>query len=356
MTHAAENSPDLLSIVEAAYSIDAPDRAWAENMLKAVDRAVGAGVGAFACEFEEQAHGTIAINRPSVVSLGVNDDMLEGILSHHATAPAGLLSRHFARGRGAARCLLTSEILGAVSPDLGEELAERGVHDGINIAATDLDDRGYLLSLAVPRSYRLTPTARRALTRVATHVLAAIRLRRRLGLARCVDERPAPDAAVTPAAATPDAILSVEGKLLHAEGDAKVQAARQALAQAVRTIEHARSAMRDRQERAVASWKGLVGARWTLVDQFDGDGARYVVARENAPVARGPERLTATERAVVALAARGLTTKEIAYALGIADTTVRVLVMRAARRCGVGSRGELLAFWASSTEAPSTKH
>jgi DNA-binding NarL/FixJ family response regulator len=47
---------------------------------------------------------------------------------------------------------------------------------------------------------------------------------------------------------------------------------------------------------------------------------------------------------VVTYAARGFSTKEIAYTLGLADTTVRVLIMRAVRRAGVRDRNELLAL------------
>jgi len=39
----------------------------------------------------------------------------------------------------------------------------------------------------------------------------------------------------------------------------------------------------------------------------------------------------------------GMTNKQIAYALGISDATVRVLMARAAKRFGVRSRKELLA-------------
>jgi DNA-binding CsgD family transcriptional regulator len=96
--------------------------------------------------------------------------------------------------------------------------------------------------------------------------------------------------------------------------------------------------------RALGLSKGLVSAQWTLVDQFESDGAKYVVAKKNEPRPRGLSALTPTERRVVTYAARGSSTKEIAHTLGIRDTTVRVLLMRAARRCGVESREELLAL------------
>jgi DNA-binding NarL/FixJ family response regulator len=45
---------------------------------------------------------------------------------------------------------------------------------------------------------------------------------------------------------------------------------------------------------------------------------------------------------VVVHAALGFTNKQIAYALGISNSTVRVLMARAAARIGVRTRNELL--------------
>jgi DNA-binding CsgD family transcriptional regulator len=69
------------------------------------------------------------------------------------------------------------------------------------------------------------------------------------------------------------------------------------------------------------------------------------VARDDHPMVCGLLAITKAERRVVTAAVAGLTTKEIAYGFGIADTTVRVLLMRAARRCGTRSRRDLLRLW-----------
>jgi two-component system, LuxR family, response regulator FixJ len=56
----------------------------------------------------------------------------------------------------------------------------------------------------------------------------------------------------------------------------------------------------------------------------------------------GIEGLTARERQVVALALNGVDNKVIAYDLGLAHSTVRVLIARAALKLGARSRHELL--------------
>ena len=120
-------------------------------------------------------------------------------------------------------------------------------------------------------------------------------------------------------------------------------AARGQLRDAVRTLERARAGMRRRDpDGAVESWKAMVRAKWTLVEQFDSDGARYIVARVNEACAAGPELLAPRERQVLGFAALGHSNKLIAYELGLAPSTVRVLLARAGARLGVSSRTALV--------------
>ena len=99
-------------------------------------------------------------------------------------------------------------------------------------------------------------------------------------------------------------------------------------------------------DRAVDEWKGLIAARWTLVDVCERDGTRYLVARQNSPKSKGPVALSEREKQVVALAGMGQHNKLIAYNLGISHSTVRVLLARAAGKLGVSTREELLCLCA----------
>jgi DNA-binding CsgD family transcriptional regulator len=98
----------------------------------------------------------------------------------------------------------------------------------------------------------------------------------------------------------------------------------------------------DGRSGAAERWWPRVQGRWTLVDAYTRDGERYVVARENPSAEDALAALTDRERQVVAGAASGLRNKEIAYQLGLSDSTVRVLIARACARLGVGSRAALL--------------
>ena len=66
-----------------------------------------------------------------------------------------------------------------------------------------------------------------------------------------------------------------------------------------------------------------------------------------SPRSPGPSSFTPRERQVVGYAALGHDNKVIAYDLGIAHSTVKVLMARAAQKLGVGTRAELIAAYLS---------
>ena len=94
--------------------------------------------------------------------------------------------------------------------------------------------------------------------------------------------------------------------------------------------------------------KGRGGARWTVVDRFERDGKRYVVAQQSVDESAPAADLAPRERAVLAAAAAGQHDKLIAYDLGLADSTVRVLLLRAKRKLGARSRAEAVARFRES--------
>jgi DNA-binding NarL/FixJ family response regulator len=74
-----------------------------------------------------------------------------------------------------------------------------------------------------------------------------------------------------------------------------------------------------------------------------------------APADPGLECLTHREREVVLRALRGGANKEIAYELGLAHSTVRVFIARAAEKLGATSREDLLEKAAAILNANDSK-
>ena len=91
-------------------------------------------------------------------------------------------------------------------------------------------------------------------------------------------------------------------------------------------------------------WRGLVSGRWSLVDHFDSDGKRFILARENPPSLPGATGLTDRQRQILFYVGAGWSNKEVGYALGVAESTVAVHLRNALRALGVRSRAEWIAL------------
>jgi DNA-binding CsgD family transcriptional regulator len=211
-----------------------------------------------------------------------------------------------------------------------------GIADAFGFGGFDPNGFGCSISLNMPTRASVTGQELEVYRRMSHHLGAAYRHRLRLGAGRTESAR-------TDLTAGAEAVLNPAGKVLHAEGPAKTPAARERLKDALRAFDRART--RSSAQDALAGIERhtpLVEARWTLVDAYERDGKRYLVARENEAEVGGLASLSNRERQVVAFLALGRTTKEIAYQLGISDSTTRVLLARASTKLRVRSRQELI--------------
>jgi DNA-binding CsgD family transcriptional regulator len=151
-------------------------------------------------------------------------------------------------------------------------------------------------------------------------------------------------------AALVDAVLEPRGKVLHREKEVTSDES-EALTEATKCIDQARGKLRRVDvDRALSLWKNLVSGRWSLVDHFDHDGKRFVVAKRNALDLRPWHTLTERELQVVAFLAEGQTLKIIAYQLGVSTATVASDLARAQSKLRVASRLELASAYRAQQE------
>ncbi|HSC89498.1 MAG TPA: helix-turn-helix transcriptional regulator, partial [Polyangiaceae bacterium] len=94
-------------------------------------------------------------------------------------------------------------------------------------------------------------------------------------------------------------------------------------------------------DRLVAQLRSALRLRLRLVPSAVGQQGADDTQGEEGP--ESAARLAERERQVVSNLSLGLTNKEIAFELGLAHSTVRVLVARAAAKLGVKTRAELVA-------------
>lgn len=167
-----------------------------------------------------------------------------------------------------------------------------------------------------------------ALTRVALHLEAALRLRRR-----------------------PESIKAVvmsDGRIVHLERGAPEPAL---LSRRVRAIERARTRRVRTTSEALDLWHALVDGRLSLVERTEGTRRHYLVV-ENPPTQQPMRALGRPELDAVSYAARGLSAKLVSYALGVSEPRISSRLASAASKIGLATRLELVRLAAMLTRDP----
>jgi DNA-binding CsgD family transcriptional regulator len=330
---------DLVSVVETAYGLDADDAAWVRSVTEASVPFLDRGKGVYAFVFD--AHDPARFQVDLLVKLDDAQVLPDLVVQWHRMLSADLVKTMY---WGSTPLAPISERLGlgaslADHPAMQRFCRQLGIVDQMTVRAADPSYRGVAICTPLGEHVKPSRNDARTWTRLAAHVAAGLRLRRALRANGDARTKTGAFDAISGA----DAILAPDGRCEHAASEAQSKSARESLREAVKRIDRARSKLRRKDpSEALETWRGLVDGRWSLVDTFDSDGRRYVVARGNSPDAPDPRALSAQERQVVGFAALGHANKEIAYALGIAASTVATHLTNAQRKLGASSRVDLV--------------
>jgi DNA-binding CsgD family transcriptional regulator len=328
---------DPIAVVEAVYELEADTSRWLGHILDQARPCLdqGAGVAATIYRLNEGP------DQATIASRGMSDAVL-GALVH---ASVGNPDSHRIVGGGVpfATTTETLEKLGLTSQgarshsSLVNFFHPLHVRDVLRLRAPEVADLTVLV-VAPMRGLRRPSRPERSLwNRVAAHLGAGARLRGALG---------APSGARDISTGA-EAVLSPSGKLEHGLAPATAPRMRDSLRRAAIAIDRARTREgRANPNASLDLWQGLVAGRWSLVDRFDSDGRRFLVARSNDPDVPDPRALTRRERQVLAYAAMGQPLKLIAYALGLSVSTIALHRGRAMRKLGLTSTAEVVGMFA----------
>jgi DNA-binding CsgD family transcriptional regulator len=322
----------LVEIVEACYNVDGDHDAWATSVGELVEQHLGYGLGAIAIRY--RLDDQLRFQPLAMSAVNLSDDAVGIVQRATVNLPPSYVQQTFA-AQPADMALSTGpeEVHTLTVQIFGEHFVPQGWHDILCVNGLDPTHHGFYLGAFMPRRGKMTAALRTRWSRIAAHMAAAHRLRNRLS----ASELKRPDGA--------DAVLTANGRVEHANDNAKHELARAKLVEGVRVLERARGKMRRTDpDLALSEWRALFAARWSLVDHFESDGKRYVLARRNAPLPRGLDALTSRERQALGFARLGHSNKLIAYEMGIAASTVAVLLSRAAHKLGC-ERDELVATY-----------
>jgi DNA-binding NarL/FixJ family response regulator len=329
---------DAISIVEAAYDYEADTKAWFARLLERAAPKLDRGFGVTVSTY--------------VPGMRTEDVTMDGHFRQPELMDAG-------RAMIAAYPEIFHRLLSSGNPyetptqNLGLTQAETrswppyvehthrlGVREFVGLVARDPSGHAIFFSAPSPDLRRPSRGERLSWSRIAAHISAGARLRRAL-----------PGLTSADLAAGADAILLPSGSIAHAEVAAQSRGAKESLRNAVLAMDRARSKVRADEAEALDLWQGLVAGRWSLVDRFDTDGRRYLVARKNDPDVKDPRALTLRERHVLAYVAMGYPLKLIAYALGLSLSTVSVNRQTAMRKLGLRTHAEVVTLFAPTPPA-----
>ena len=310
---------DFIGAIELAYAREKDDAAWLEELTRFVAPAFSPCSPTTSYLFDLHDED---------VQLGLAASVGETPYSRDHYAVSHEIG-HATTGR-AKRVVYECEMFTLLSRVIGADMTKRTIQgagmrgdDSLGLRANATPDSGVLITTQVSDGFRIR---NRALwTRFATHVGTALRLRRR-------QQEPSPDTAL--------AVLDPLGRLEH--GTAGTIAARHDLASAAQGMDRARGKLRRLDpERASALWRTMVRGEWSLVDWFDHDGKRFLLAHDNQIRVTRHRSLTERERQVVACAAMSHSNKLIAYELNLCESTVKAHLRSLMRKLKATNRTEV---------------
>lgn len=328
---------DWIGIVEAGYDLSSTPAHWLERLFDQATPLMDSGVGVNAQIFRVSPT-KFSLEQLAVRGIGTAEQLrafLENAppeaidLCYRQGAPVGSLSEFLFpdNPRADAGVVNGSERYFVLN-------TPENFQDSMGLVAHTGTGSGVVLAAPLPRPERMGDGERKNWARIMAHLAAGLRLRQKFAALNLDSERV-------------EGIMTPDGEVQHARDASKPLSARERLRDAVRSSDRARmKKQRNDPDRALDLWEGLVRGRWSLVDHFDSDQRRFVVAIKNDPEVADPRGLSLRERQVAEFCGMNRSAKEIAYILGLSNSAIGNALTRAEQKLGLNSRTELAALFA----------
>ena len=313
---ASPNKEHVFRFTDACYAMDCDDDAWLNDLALAGRSFLDYGMSVAAWAFRKDDWTGFGLPR------GVDHTLGEAMWDAAKNYSNPELVQLFMGGRAISATERLAITQGLDEHHAGTVFGPLGVKDFHALTVWDGSGRGVALAGASSRVLRAPPQQLARLERLGAHLLAGYRLRHAL---RKID-----------------AVLDPDGRPLHAEGEAREESNRDALSHAVRAFDRARSQRGGSDaDASLNAFEGLVVGRWSIVQSFESDGRRYLVAIQNQPGQIARAALTPNEAHALLLRAQGLAYKVISYELGLSESATHHLVHNGMAKLGIGRETDL---------------
>jgi DNA-binding CsgD family transcriptional regulator len=319
-----------IDLVEAAYTLPTDESAWLEAVLQAALPVMGNAVFASGMIYSRPPEARRA-RVQTWKDVGASDDM-QGAVREYANEMPRVEESLLLR-------IGTANTVSQISPgsrQLCRSFAAKtgAASDALLLNALEPDGRGASVGIFLSKETRLEPGERERWKMLGAHVTAGHRVWRAVASMKS-DPSPLPCGA--------DAVLDpTTFRVTDAAGRGKDQSLVPTLRDSARRVDRARGRLRETNpDEALETWRALVRGRWSMLDWFDSDQRRFVLAVPNPPDLGDPRGLTERELQVATYAALGETGKQIGYRLGLSKTTVSNALNAAKRKLGVKTQPQL---------------
>jgi DNA-binding CsgD family transcriptional regulator len=320
---------DIIEPLDAAFRLDvASDAEWIARVSAAMKPLFDERRGTFAWLVRRNPDGPDTLE--SLVHADGPDDLMHSIGAMHQEASPEDYATVYPNRDG----LYTLGGLYGPRRFYESRLLKQWVHDRGMIDAgaihISLGKNMLLIGSFLRKAATLPLPVQRFGERLGRRIAQAHRLRR----------------AIADQSARVSAILTPDGRVAHAEGKGANRVTRERLRSAVQRREKARSSLRCREPgEALELFEGLIDGRFTIVDRFDADGRRYLVAFENPPEIAALRAFTAREAEILRRAIDGEPLKRIALDLGITSGAASAYLAAARKKTGLRTREEMVRWF-----------
>ena len=335
----------LIDLAEAAYDLEVDEAEWLPRVLNAGLPILDHGLGVVGGVFVRPPNGSEVTTQQIHVAAGPADFAIRQA-QVAAECPPEIQQACTRPGI----CITLSEAAGEKHA-FGVESWTRHhdyAKDALGLSAVDPDGQGTMIIAPLRERTTLKGRDRHRWQMIGAHLTTGFRLRQ--SLKRASDT----EASDTGLPYQAEAVLDPSSfALKDAFGAAQTSEATTALREAAVLVDRARGRLRrDDPDEALALWKSLTEGRWSMVDWFDSDDRRFVLAIKNPPGIKDPRGLSTRESQVATYAALGESQKLICYRLGLSSGRVSTLLQDAMRKLGAKNHLDLVVAMSLSSSAP----
>lgn len=325
-----------IDLIEIVYDLDKPEPEWLDAITEVGKPLFDQGLGFAIDEFSvRRCDGGATMSIGNVRAVELPSDYAKRLAEAASLLPPEMVPKVSPPGYAGT----WTEISEGYPEESKRVLQKLGYRDLLGILARDPNGIGIRIVAPLPDATKLVPKSREQWQMLAAHIAAAYRLRHALASGGILE-----DARNSGLPRGAEAV--VDPRKLHvvdAVHRARHESAVECLRRGARWIDRARSSKDQRNyEEALQTWRALVCGRWSLVDWFDTDERRFLLAMPNPPEVRDPRGLNEQECQVVEYVVLGDSNKLIAYRLGLSQARVSTLLRSAMKKLGVKTRAQLI--------------